>query len=42
LIGTAVIGSGALVEFAFGVGAAAAAVAVLTWLAWSASRRAPA
>jgi hypothetical protein len=38
LVGTAAIGEGTLVEFAFGVGAAAAAVAVLTWLAWSASR----
>ena len=42
LIGTAVIGEGSLVEFAFGVGAAAAAVAVLAWLAWSTSRRAAA
>jgi hypothetical protein len=42
LIGTAVIGEGTLVEFAFGVGAAAAAVAVLAWLTWATSRRAAA
>jgi hypothetical protein len=40
LIGTAVVGEGTLLEFGFGVGAAAAAVAVLAWLAWSASGRA--
>jgi hypothetical protein len=34
LVGAAAIGEGTLAEFAFGVGAAAAAVAVLTWLAW--------
>jgi hypothetical protein len=39
LIGTAAIGEGTLVEFAFGFGAAAAALAVLTWLAWSAGGR---
>jgi hypothetical protein len=42
LIGTAVIGEGTLLEFSFGVVAAAAAVAVLAWLAFSASRRATA
>jgi hypothetical protein len=40
LVGAAAIGEGTLVEFAFGFGAAATAVGVLTWLAWSARRRA--
>jgi hypothetical protein len=38
LIGTAVIGEGTLAEFAFEIGAAAAAVSVLAWLTWSSSR----
>jgi hypothetical protein len=38
LIGTAALGGGSLLEYAFGFGAAAAAIAVLTWLAWTASR----
>jgi hypothetical protein len=43
LIGAAAVGEGTLLEYAFGVGAAAAAVAVLAWLAWSGAtaRRGP-
>jgi hypothetical protein len=40
LVGAAAFGEGTLAEFAFGVGAAAAAVAVLTWLAWLGRRAA--
>jgi hypothetical protein len=40
LAGAAAIGEGTLVELAFGIGAAAAVVAVLTWLAWSGRRAA--
>jgi hypothetical protein len=40
LVGAAALGRGTLVEYAFGFAAAAATVALLTWLAWSASRSA--